>query len=226
MFLSAIIICLVSSAAGLLLSKSSVQICENRGLHGHGDPQNLVDGKSCEKKLIVVMTVKNNQKGTEKLYATVSRVRDETSNDYARLYNPFMITLSKSPVLINYPYFYTGFSVNNHPYEEIKMMKGNWWSSDSSKQCYDQWQAEERDEMRPVCGYQYTTKKVVQPDGSYKEVKNRIWDSQGFCCKCSSDEKNANTFEEAKNYKRSGLNCKFFTKSSQASGHCMKMDKL
>lgn len=61
MFLSAIIICLVSSAAGLLLSKSSVQICENRGLHGHGDPQNLVDGKSCEKKLIVVMTVKNNQ---------------------------------------------------------------------------------------------------------------------------------------------------------------------
>lgn len=68
--------------------------------------------------------------------------------------------------------------MNNHPYEEIKMMKGNWWSSDSSKQCYDQWQAEERDEMRPVCGYQYTTKKVVQPDGSYKEVKNRIWDSQ------------------------------------------------
>ena len=45
----------------LMLSKSNVQICENRGLHGHGDPQNLVDGKACQKKLLVAMTVRNNQ---------------------------------------------------------------------------------------------------------------------------------------------------------------------
>ena len=50
------------------------------------------------------------QNGTEKLLAQISRVRDDTSSDYARLYNPFLITISKSPVLINYPYFYTGVS--------------------------------------------------------------------------------------------------------------------
>ena len=51
------------------------------------------------------------QNGTEKLLAQISRVKDDTSSDYARLYNPFLITIAKSPVLINYPYFYTGVSV-------------------------------------------------------------------------------------------------------------------
>ena len=36
-------------------------MCENRGLHGNGDPQNLVDGKSCQKKMVVLMSVNNNQ---------------------------------------------------------------------------------------------------------------------------------------------------------------------
>ena len=52
---------LITSTEELLLSKSSVQICENRGLSGHGDPVDLVNGKSCQKKLVVVMTVKNEQ---------------------------------------------------------------------------------------------------------------------------------------------------------------------
>lgn len=52
---------LITSTEELLLSKSSVQICENRGLSGYGDPVDLVNGKSCQKKLVVVMTVKNEQ---------------------------------------------------------------------------------------------------------------------------------------------------------------------
>ena len=40
--------------------------------------------------------------------ATVNRARDETSNEYAKLYNPFMITLSKTPITINYPYYFIG----------------------------------------------------------------------------------------------------------------------
>lgn len=210
----------------LILSKSSISMCENKGFHGQGDPKNLVDGKSCKKKMLVTLTVKNNQKGTEKLHATVSRVRDETSNDYARLYNPFMITVSKSPVYIIYPYTYTGYIVNNYPYEEIRMMRGNWWASDSSKQCYDQWQAKERAELHPTCGYQYKYTDVKQADGQYRKVKSRIWDSQGFCCHCSGEEKSATLMDEARNFKRSGLTCKLFTSNTQASGHCMKMDPL
>lgn len=45
----------------LILSKSKIEMCENRGLHGKGDPQNLVDGKSCQKKMVVLMSVNNNQ---------------------------------------------------------------------------------------------------------------------------------------------------------------------
>ena len=45
----------------LILSKSKIEMCENRGLHGNGDPQNLVDGKSCQKKMVVLMSVNNNQ---------------------------------------------------------------------------------------------------------------------------------------------------------------------
>jgi len=210
----------------LLLSKSSVQICENRGLHGQGDPQDLVNEKACEKKLVVVMTVKNEQNGTEKLLAQVSRVRDASSSEYARLYNPFLITLAKSPVMINYPYTFTGYAVNNKPIEEVRKSSGSWWDSDSSKRCYDQWQAVEKDEMRPSCGYAYETKKVKQSDGTFLDVKSRKWHSQGFCCHCTTSEKNAYTNSEARNFKRSGLTCKFATSSSQASAHCMRMDKL
>ena len=49
---------------------------------------------------------------------------------------------------------------------------------------------------------------------------------QGFCCHCTLAEKNANTMNEAKNYKRSGISCKFATSNSQASAHCMRMDDL
>ena len=216
----------INQVVSLLLSKSSISMCENKGLHGYGDPKNLVEGATCKKKLLVLLTVRNNQKGTEKLHATVSRVRDDTSNDYARLYNPFMITVSKSPVYIIYPYFYTGYMVNNLPYEEIRMTRGSWWASDSSKQCYDQWQPTEREQLKPTCGYQYKSKDVKQADGTYKKVKQRIWDSQGFCCHCTGEEKDAYLNNEARNFKRSGLTCRLFTSNTQASGHCMKMDPL
>ena len=60
--------------------------------------------------------------------------------------------------------------------------------------------------------------------------KCRVWYQrfyfQGFCCHCTTSEKNAHTFGEAKNYKRAGLTCKFATKSSQSSAHCMRYDDL
>jgi len=48
----------------LILSKSKIEMCENRGMDGgHGDPTNLVDQKACEKKMVVLMSVTNNQVG-------------------------------------------------------------------------------------------------------------------------------------------------------------------
>ena len=51
----------LSNVWNLILSKSKIEMCENRGLHGQGDPQNLVDGKMCQKKMVVLMSVNNNQ---------------------------------------------------------------------------------------------------------------------------------------------------------------------
>ena len=70
------------------------------------------------------------------------------------------------------------FSVNNKPTDEIRKGKGSWWDVDSSKRCYDQWQSTEKEELKPTCGYQYTTVKKKQPDGTVTDVKQRSWDSQ------------------------------------------------
>ena len=51
----------IAGVHGLILSKSSIQMCEDRGLSGHGDPKDITSGKQCAKKMVVLMTVKNNQ---------------------------------------------------------------------------------------------------------------------------------------------------------------------
>lgn len=52
------------------------------------------------------------QNGTEmlKTVSNVSKVYDEVEREQARLYNPFIITLSKTPVQLVYPYYYRGVS--------------------------------------------------------------------------------------------------------------------
>lgn len=52
------------------------------------------------------------QNGTEMLQtvSNVSKVYDEVEREQARLYNPFIITLSKTPVQLVYPYYYRGVS--------------------------------------------------------------------------------------------------------------------
>lgn len=42
--------------------------------------------------------------------SNVSKVYDEVEREQARLYNPFIITLSKTPVQLVYPYYYRGVS--------------------------------------------------------------------------------------------------------------------
>lgn len=45
-----------------------------------------------------------------KTVSNVSKVYDEVEREQARLYNPFIITLSKTPVQLVYPYYYRGVS--------------------------------------------------------------------------------------------------------------------
>lgn len=52
------------------------------------------------------------QNGSEmlKTVSNVSKVYDEVEKEQARLYNPFIITLAKTPVQLVYPYYYRGVS--------------------------------------------------------------------------------------------------------------------
>lgn len=50
------------------------------------------------------------QKESEMIYVNVSKVRDDVSQDEARLYNPFIITVTSSPMHIIYPYYLIGVS--------------------------------------------------------------------------------------------------------------------
>ncbi|XP_065661043.1 hapless 2 isoform X3 [Hydra vulgaris] len=211
----------------LILSKSSIEFCENTGLSNDlKDPTNVVTQSACEKKMVVLLSVGNKQGETEKLQAVVSVVQNSATNEFARLYNPFMITVSKSPVYLNFPFFFNGITVNNQPYEEIILSKNHWYVSDSSRQCLDQWQVDEDDDEHPTCGYQYINSNQTQTDGTWKTVKTRIWDSQGFCCYCTQDLKNYYIKKDIQDLNRANIICKPLTNSPQASAHCMRMSNL
>ena len=45
------------------------------------------------------------------IYVNVSKVKDDVNNDEARLYNPFIITITSSPMHIVYPYYLIGVSI-------------------------------------------------------------------------------------------------------------------
>nr|QIC49960.1 hapless 2 [Actinia equina] len=190
-----------------VIAKSSLQICENTG--DSEDPFNVVDQKACEKKLIVTLSVRSGQNGTEflKTVTNVSKVYDQTENEMARLYNPFVITLAKTPVTLTYPYYYLG-TVNNKPKEEVVIPEDkNWHAAGSYHACSDAW-----DDDDAACGF------------AKDQQDKPIWDSQGFCCRCTEQEKWRGSFDDKNPYSRSGIDCKLFGK--QAGAHCMKYDDL
>ncbi|XP_068682010.1 hapless 2-like isoform X1 [Montipora foliosa] len=198
--------CLPSSHADLI-AKSSITICENTG--SADDPMSVVYEKACEKKLIVTMSVRSGQNGTEmlKTVSNVSKVYDEVEREQARLYNPFIITLAKTPVHLTYPYYYRG-TVNNKPEEEVLVSDNGAWASGSRNLCDDTWETDES-----TCGFDYDSE------------GNKIWDSQGFCCWCSEQDKWRGSFKDSTPFSRAGLSCKIFSEV-QAAAHCMKYDDL
>ncbi|XP_015762006.1 PREDICTED: protein HAPLESS 2-like [Acropora digitifera] len=169
----------------------------------------VVYEKACEKKLIVTMTVRSGQNGTEllKTVSNVSKVYDEVEREQARLYNPFIITLAKTPVHLTYPYYYRG-TVNNRPQEKVVISDNAIHTSGSRNLCDDTWETGES-----TCGFDHDAQ------------GNKIWDSQGFCCWCSEQDKWRGSFKDSTPFSRAGLSCKVFAKA-QAAAHCMKYDDL
>ena len=50
------------------------------------------------------------------LYVNVSKVEDEVDREEARLYNPFIITITKSPMHLIYPYHFVGVRYGHNLY--------------------------------------------------------------------------------------------------------------
>ncbi|EDO36432.1 predicted protein [Nematostella vectensis] len=200
------LLCLANESYSDVIAKSSLQMCENTG--NSDDPYNVVDQKACEKKLIVTLSVRSGQNGTEFLKAVtnVSKVYDQTEKEMARLYNPFIITLAKTPVKLTYPYYYLAM-VNNKPTERVVISDSKWHASGSYHACSDAW-----DDEDALCGF-------------YTDAEGKpIWDSQGFCCRCTEQEKWRGSFNDKNPYSRAGINCKLF--GTQAAAHCMTFDDL
>ncbi|XP_028409635.1 hapless 2-like [Dendronephthya gigantea] len=174
------------------------------------DPFNVVDGKSCDKKLVITKSVTAGEKESEMIYVNVSRVRDEVNRDEARLYNPFIITITSSPMHIIYPYTLEG-TVNNKPYETSKR---EYW-------CQDGAATHDADDFSCKIQYDITTGK-------------RIWDSQGFCCRCSFMEDMHKS--QGGRYHRGNTVCgnkfhiplihQLFKNRKRQSAHCMNYDNL
>lgn len=127
-----------------------------------------------------------------------------------QLAEPVTITVTKSPVYLQYPLTYLG-SVNGRPYEEIINTGG----SSGNRACEDR-----SAHASPTCGW------VVNEQGQ------RLVGSQGFCCNCRRSE----LFREgvgvgSREWKRSQRVCNLFANgvfralfSTPGAAVCMRLN--
>ena len=150
----------------------------------------------CTKKLSISMAIENLQaNGTETLEATLKSVL--INNTQTNLIRPIKITVQKSQVKARYPLNYLQ-DFNNKANELLV-----------AKSVFDCKDGAESD--NPTCGWKYD------------EFKNRIWDSQGYCCKCNFEDfigVNDGSYER-------GYSCKAFNLGSgSATAFCLVWDDL
>jgi hypothetical protein len=152
---------------------------------------------SCDRKIVVSLSVENDQlKGTESIEAILDNVESPSGNSWSIL-QPLKIQVSKSKVFARYPLRYLQ-DFNNQPKELVipKQILG----------CEDDSYADS-----PSCGWRY--------DSSGQ----RIWDSQGYCCRCSFEEIIGINDDQLNR----GNDCKKFNLGEGAStAHCIEWDKL
>jgi len=171
-----------------IISKSKIEKCTR-------DSSNLTDLK-CLDKLVLSLSIQNGQLSeTEYMDVFISEV-DTPENKKERLQNPFRITISKTPVIAEYPSIYVQ-DFNFKPVEQIII-------SDIFS-CLDGDLAE-----NPTCGWVINGKNIV----SY---------SQGFCCKCTfSQLAGIDTTSRKRGSSCNFLNLG----PGSATAHCLRFDKL
>jgi hypothetical protein len=150
--------------------------------------------------LVVSMAIENLQaNGTEILETTIKSVQTNTSNgnSQTRLAYPVKISIQKTQVKARYPLNYLQ-DFNNRAKELL-----------ISKSVFDCRDGAESN--NPTCGWKYD------------ENKERIWDSQGYCCRCKFEDFigiNQDSYER-------GYACKAFNLGSgSATAFCLVWDDL
>ncbi|XP_065833256.1 hapless 2-like isoform X3 [Oscarella lobularis] len=180
--------------SGTFLAKSRLMKCRD-----DGKTPNPVNGKGahCQSKLVVTLTVRSGQGNTESLHADVKAVRD--SEGKARsLKKPFRIFMGKSPVDVTFPLVYEK-SVPSEYFEH-----SHFAGRANIGMCSDKWK-----DKKASCRFAYDHK------------KEKIWASQGFCCRCTD-----NMSSGVKKWYTRGREgkCKFWGKRSSA--HCLRFGQL
>ncbi|CAK63826.1 unnamed protein product (macronuclear) [Paramecium tetraurelia] len=115
---------------------------------------NSTNNTECSEKMLISLTVENAQ-NTVTEYIKISETTID--NQTSQLKTPIIISITKTPVYAFYPLKYTE-DYNSQPYE-VKI-------AGAILSCDDSWYSNS-----PTCGFQY-------------EKKEKIFDSQGFCCSC------------------------------------------
>lgn len=151
---------------------------------------------NCSQKLVVSMSVENLQAdGTETLEATLKSV--QVNNTEVNLRYPVKISIQKSRVKARYLLNY--IQDFNNQAKELLIAKSVFDCEDGAES------------KNPTCGWKYD------------EKKERIWDSQGYCCKCNIEDFlgiNQDSYER-------GYACKAFNLGKgSATAFCLVWDDL
>lgn len=148
-----LVLALVATVGCSFISSSSISNCVLDGSSAVEEAQ-----LSCQQKMVVALSVTNEQGPTETIEAIVETAVD-ADGDVKRLAHPMTFTMSKSEAYIIYPITYVQ-TTNAAPYEET--IYTNIVGCDDGNASQD-----------PTCGW------FVQNNG------NVVPHSQGYCCSCS-----------------------------------------
>ena len=187
MFISFILVNLfIKTNSVTIIAKSSLDSCT----------QETEDELKCDSKIVLSLTIQNAElENTDYISTYLTNVTDSNGN-IKTLSNPYKITISKSPVSVNYNCVYLQ-DFNYHPTETV-IASDIWTCADGDKA------------SSPTCGWQKDS------DG------NNIEYSQGFCCQCELSQIIGTSDETLRGKSCKVLNLGV----NSATAHCLRYDEL
>lgn len=164
----------------------------------------VLDGEdeqlTCERQLVVTLTVDGNQDSTERVESYVVRdLVDGESGETVTFTEPLVVTLGMAPQVYEYPLAYRR-SYNNKPSEKVVGLDSFLLYSS----CDDS-----ASSGSPSCGWERD------------ETGERILESQGFCCECSLAQQVGLDDDKS----RGKQSCSLFGGGS-STAHCLRFDPL